>query len=62
MPLPHTTQAMEGFIAHFDTISDESISQFLSSFAEKELQPDLSVRKATDRLAFHVFANHRYPE
>lgn len=52
-------KAVEGFIDHLDTISDDSIKQFLASFAEKELQPDISVRKATDRLAFHVFANHR---
>ena len=44
---------------HFDSISDESIKQFLVSFAEKELQPDLSVRKAADRVAFQVFSNHR---
>ena len=55
----HPLQAVEGFIDHLDTISDDSIKQFLASFAEKELQPDISVRKATDRLAFHVFANHR---
>ncbi len=48
---------MEGFIEHFDSVSDESIKQFLVSFAEKQLQPDLSVRKAADRVAFHVFTN-----
>jgi hypothetical protein len=53
-------QAVENFIAHFDTISDESVQQFLVSFAAKEMQPDISVRKAADRLAFHVFANHRH--
>ena len=52
-------QAMEGFMEHFDAISDDSIKQFLVSFAEKELQPDLSVRKAADRIALQVLANHR---
>jgi hypothetical protein len=55
----YIVQAMEGFIEHFDSISDESIRQFLVSFAEQELQPDLNVRKAADRVAFQAFANHR---
>ncbi len=55
----HGLQAIEGFLEHFDTVSDESIKQFLVSFAEKQLQPDLSVRKAADRVAFHVFTNCR---
>jgi hypothetical protein len=55
----YIVQAMEGFIEHFDSISDENIRQFLVSFAEQELQPDLSVRKAADRVAFQAMANHR---
>ena len=54
------TQAVEGFLDYFDTVSDESIKQFLESFAEKELQPMRSVRKAADRAATHIFANHRW--
>ena len=55
----YVVQAMEGFIEHFDSISDENIRQFLVSFAEQEMQPDLSVRKAADRVAFQALANHR---